>query len=405
MIERIIFFTLALGFFMFLFFKMIKKNDTNYLYLLIIQAIGIAISFISLIARIQLNIVLTIFTYIISVIMPLVIIIVEFTKISLTEAIHLIIARYYMKAGRPEDARKMLLKLVEKEPNSYYGHKELAKQYDDEEKYDQALDEYLRVNEIRPGEDDINFKIADLFNKTRKPEESINILHELIKRKPEWEEATFLLGDIYYDQEMFKEAISLYLNALKYHPENYDLYYNLGMCFTRINDFQSAREYYTRAAELNSLLFKAKYNLGQIALLYNELDEAEERFTECLQDEELEDYAYYYLACIAMLRGDEAKAIAYLNTAVGENPDIYETIKKEDVFKLILYKIDKPNKDGQVKKKRPKTKIDKKDKKTMKHLKKMYELVGDLNNNDVKVMHKIMDKRQKEEKAKEENNR
>ena len=240
-----------------------------------------------------------------------------------------------------------------------------------------------------------------MFNKTGKPEESITILHELLKRKPEWEEATFLLGDIYYDQEMFKEAISLYLNALKYHPENYDLYYNLGMCFTRINDFQSAREYYTKAAQLNSLLYKAKYSLGQIALLYNELDEAEERFTECLQDEELEDYAYYYLACIAMLRGDENKAVTYLNTAVSENPAIYGTIKKEEIFKIILYKIDKPNKDGVVKRKRAKAKINKKDEKTMKHLKKMYELVGDLNNNDIKIMHKIMDKRQKEEQEKE----
>ena len=361
MVERIIFFTLSLGIFLFIFFKMVKKNDTNYLYLLIMQAIGIAISFISLIIRVRLNIILTIVTYIMSVVIPLIIIAIEMAGISLTEAIYLVLVRYYTKAGNTEKARKLLLKLVEKEPNSYYAHKELAKQYEIEEKYDLALDEYLRVNSIRPGEDDIAFKIADLFYKTGKPEESVPILHELLKKRPEWEEATFLLGDIYYDQEMFREAISLYLNAIKYHPENYDLYYNLGMCYTRINDFQSAREYYTKAAQLNSLLFKAKYNLGQIALLYNELDEAEEKFTECLQDEDLEDYAYYYLACIAMLRGDTTKAISYLNTAVGENPTIYDTIKKENMFKLILYKIDKPNKEGIVKKKRAKTKIDKKD--------------------------------------------
>ena len=405
MIERMIFFTISLGLFLFLFFKMIKKNDTNYLYSLIIQAIGIAISFVALIIRVKLNLLLTIITYIISVLIPLIIIVVEMAGISLTEAVYLILARYYNKIGEVEKAKKILLKLIEKENNSYYGHKSLAKLYELEEKYDLALEEYFRVNSIRSGEDDISFKIAELYNKVGKPEESISILHELLKRKPEWEEATFLLGDIYYDQEMFKEAISLYLNALNYHPENYDLYYNLGMCFTRVNDFQSAREYYTKAAQLNSLLYKAKYSLGQIALLYNELDEAEEKFTECLQDEELEDYAYYYLACIAMLRGDEEKAVAYLNTAVGANSAIYTTIKKESMFKLILYKIDKPNKDGEVKIKRKRTKIDKKDKKTMKHLKKMYELVGNLNNNDVRVMHKIMDKRQKEEKEKEENNR
>ena len=41
MLERIIFNVLALGLFLFLFFRMIQKNDTNYLYILALQAMGI----------------------------------------------------------------------------------------------------------------------------------------------------------------------------------------------------------------------------------------------------------------------------------------------------------------------------------------------------------------------------
>ena len=394
MVERIIFFILSLGLFMFLFFKMIRKNDTNYLYILIAEAIGITISFISLIMRVRLNIILTVLTYIISVVLPIIIISIELAGISFTEVIYLVIAGFYFKQEKNDKAREVLLKLVEKIPNSYYAHRELAKQYELEKRYDLALDEYIRLSNIKHGDNEVTYKIADMFYKTGKPEESVPILTELLKKKPDFENATFLLGDIYYEQEKFIEAVNVYLNSLKYHPENYDLYYNLGMCYTRLNDFQSAKEYYEKAAELNNLLYTAKFNLGQIALLYNELEEAEDYFTECLQDEDLEDDAYFYLAYIAMLRGDENKAIGYLNTAVDENPEIYDRIKKELIFKVIIFKIDKPNSE-KVHNKRI-TKITKKDKETIKHLRNMYDLVGSLNNNDIKAISKIINKRKEE---------
>lgn len=210
----------------------------------------------------------------------------------------------------------------------------------------------------------------------------------------------FYFGDILYQQEKFKEAVNVYLDAIMYHPENYDLYYNLGMVYTRLNDFQSAKEYYEKAASLNSLLYHAKYSLGQIALLYNELDEAEAYFLECMQDEELEENAYYYLAYIAMLKGDEQRAVQFLNAAVDENPEIYDSIRKELIFKIILHKVEKPNKNKEIKTK--KIVLTKKEKETMSHLKRTYELVGNLNHNDLKVMKLIQDKRKEDEEKERE---
>ena len=149
------------------------------------------------------------------------------------------------------------------------------------------------------------------------------------------------------------------------------------------------------AAELNSLLYRAKFNLGQIALLYDEIDEAQQYFLECVQEEELEEDAYFYLAYIAMLKGEEQKAIEYLNVAVGDNPEIYDRIKKELIFKLILNKVEKPNK-NQTPKKKPHKKLTKKEKQTISHLRHTYELVGNLNHNDIKVMKMIQTKRQQE---------
>ena len=398
MLERILFNVIALGLFLFLFFRMIQKNDTNYIYILALQALGIAIGFFALIINVKIPIIVLILTYIFSIILPIIIILIERKGITLTEVIYISIYKMYSKLGLEDKAKNIILKLVEKDKYSFYGHKLLAEVYEKEDNLEIATEEYIRASNIRPNEDKIQYKIAELFNKTGKQNGAVKILQELLRKKPEWQEATLLLGDIFQEQERFKEAVNVYLDAIQYHPENYDLYYNLGMVYTMLNDFQSAKEYYEKAAELNSLLYNAKYNLGQIALMYNELEEAEDYFMECLQDEELEDDAYFYLAYIAMLKGDEIKAIDYLNVAVGENPEIYDRIKKELIFKIILYKVDKPSNNKPPKKKN--VKITKKEKQTITHLRHTYEVVGNLNHNDIKVM-KIIQTKRDEEKERE----
>ncbi len=398
MLERILFNVIALGLFLFLFFRMIQKNDTNYIYILALQALGIAIGFFALIINVKLPIIVLILTYIFSIILPIIIILIERKGITLTEVIYISIYKMYNKLGLEDKAKNIILKLVEKDKFSFYGHKLLAEVYEKAGNLEIATEEYIRASNIRPNEDKIQYKIAELFNKIGKQNGAVKILQELLRKKPEWQEATLLLGDIFQEQERFKEAVNVYLDAIQYHPENYDLYYNLGMVYTMLNDFQSAKEYYEKAAELNSLLYNAKYNLGQIALLYNELEEAENYFIECLQDEELEDDAYFYLAYIAMLKGDEVKAIDYLNVAVGENPEIYDRIKKELIFKIILYKVDKPSNNRPPKKKN--VKITKKEKQTITHLRHTYEVVENLNHNDIKVM-KIIQTKRDEEKERE----
>lgn len=319
------------------------------------------------------------------------VILIEKKGISLTEVIYLSISKFYFKIGKEEQSKKVLLQLIEKNPKSYYGHKALAEKYEANGELEIATEEYIRAANIKPQDNNIQYKIADLFNKTGKQNEAVKILNELLQKKPEWEDASLLLGDILYEQERFKEAVNVYLDAIQYHPENYDLYYNLGMVYTRLNDFQSAKEYYEKAAEINSLLYHAKYNLGQIALLYNEIDEAEQYFLECVQDEELEEHAYFYLAYIAMLKGNREKAIQYLNAAVEENPEMYDIIRKELIFKIIFSKVQEPTKEQRSHKKG--IKIKKKDRETMLHLKRTYELVENLNHNDIKVMKVIQENR------------
>ena len=355
-------------------------------------------SFIGLIFRVNLPISIYIITYIIAILLPLVVIIFEKKGLYFPEIIYLNLAKFYYAKQDNDKAKEVLMNILEKYPNSYYLHKQLAIIYEETENIDIAVDEYMRASEINKLDYNLPLKTATLLKSITRNEEAVRILNELLKRKPESYEASCLLGDILYEQENYKEAVNVYLQALNYNPDNYELYYNLGMVYTRLNDFQSAKEYYEKAAELHSLLYHAKYDLGQIALLYNELEEAEEYFEQCINDDDLVDEAYYYLAYIYMLKGDKDKAIQYLNIAVEGNEEIYKKANKELVFKMVIGKIRKPVNGASNKEKR---KITKKELETIKYLEKTSEVVGNLNQNDIKAIRRLRKLEQEQGKERE----
>lgn len=390
-VERIIFNVVAFTLFLIIFFKMVRRNDTEYIYIMVAQALGILISFIGLVFRVNLAIPVIIITYIISILLPLTIIIFEYKGIFLSEIICINMAKFYYAKEDSEKAKAILMKILEKYPNSYYVHKELARICEETGEMDIAIDEYIRATDINVSDYNLKIKVANLLKDTIRNQEAVRILNDLLKTKPNCYEASCLLGDILYSNENYKEAANVYLQALNYNPDKYELYYNLGMIYTRLNDFQSAKEYYEKAAELNSLLYHAKFDLGQIALLYNEIEEAEEYFEQCINDEDLEDEVYYYLAYIAMLKGDKEKAIQYLNTAVEENEELYIKASKELVFRMIFSKIMRPTNTAKSNKK-----ITIKELETMKHLEETCEVVGSLNQNDIKAIKLLKRKEDRE---------
>lgn len=276
--QKIIFNLLAFTLFIIVFFKMIKKNDTAYIDILVLQFIGIAVNFIELITDIKLPIIIIILLYILCVIIPGIVLILEKKNILFPELLNLIIAKYYLKKNNPEQAKKYMLKLIDKYPDSYLGHKMLAEIYEEEGKHTNAIDEYVRAIEINTKDYNSYYKISVLLQKLNNNDAAINMLNDLLKKKPDYLEASMLLGDILYDEERFKEATIVYTEALKYNPANYDIYYNLGMVYTRLNDFQKAKEYYQTAAEINSMLYNAKFNLAQISMIYGELRRSRKLF-------------------------------------------------------------------------------------------------------------------------------
>ena len=265
----------------------------------------------------------------------------------------------------------------------------LAELYEENEKYELALEEYEKVYEFNQKDQDIYIKIGKLYGNVGRENEAIEIFSDLLKKRPDYYEASMILADILNSKQEYKEAVQVYMAALKYRPADYDLYYNLGMTYTMINDFAKAKECYEKAAQINSTLYHARYSLGQLNLLYGDLEEAEKYFMECIDAEEVEAGAYYYLARIAMIKGETDKAKNYANIAIEENPTIYEKMAEENIFMPIIDEVNKPKINVEGKKKNKKKLLSKKEILIDMHLDNTCKLVGKLNNNDIEMIENV----------------
>ncbi len=335
MLENIIFSLLAFSLFIIVFFKIIKKDDTNYIILLILQGIGIAIIFFEIRLGIKANLFFRVLRYILSIILPMLVIFLEFKDINFSEILSVGIANFLVLIGDTKGAKAILSKMVEKYPDSYYGHKLLAVIYEKEGGMRKAIDEYVTAIDIKKNDYNSYYKISELLRDLGKKDEAIEMLEKLVRNKPDMYDASCLLGDMLCEQERFKEAASVYESALKFRPADYELYYNLGIVYTRLNDFQMAKDMYERAASINHKLWGAKYNLGQLALIEKEYNLAEQYFKESLYDKNLEAMSYYQLARIYAGRGEKDRALEFLNKSIELDHRLLKKASKEKVFQNI----------------------------------------------------------------------
>ena len=343
MAEQFIFIILSIILFIIIFFKMIKKNDTSYVPILAIEALGIAIDFVFLISNRKINVFVKFLIYFMSVVLPFTIFLLEKYKIDVMINIKMITLNMYIALGNYKKAKEKLIKLIEDNPENYDLHKKLAIIYEKEGGIRKAIDEYAQCIDLNKQDYDSYYKVATLLQDLDRKQEAIEMLNSLLDKKPEYTEASIILGDLLIEEKSYKEAAMVYMDALKYSPVSYDLNYNLGMVYTLLNDFNNAKQCYEKAAELNSLAYNAKYSLAEIALIYKDLDKAEMYFTQALDEEELSADCYFELAKINIMKGNKDLAIKYANLAVDLNSKkIAQKIEKEPLFMTIRNKISIP---------------------------------------------------------------
>jgi len=346
MIGKIIFSLISFLLFVYIFiFKLIKKNDTTYLFVLISEAIGIALNFIQILFNVLNGDFFVVVIYLLCIIIPILILALEFKGFNASELLSVGMSKIFIFFGNRKKAKDVLINLVSKYDKSYLGHKILAEIYQEEGGMRKAIDEYVKVLDIRSNDYKSYFKISKLLNDLGKKDEAIQMLKTLTKQKPELYEPGKMLGDILLEKESYKEAIYAYTQAIKANLEKPEAYYNLGIAYARMNEFSFAKECFLKVVEIDSNLYNAYYRLGQISLLYRDINEAEQFFLQSMYGE-TEVKSFYQLAKIYMMKNDKQKAIMFLNKATEISSEFYNKMTEEPIFFSIKDQILKTENDN-----------------------------------------------------------
>lgn len=345
MIGKIIFSLISFLLFVYIFiFKLIKKNDTTYLFVLISQAIGIALNFIQILFNVLNGAFFVCISYFLCIIIPGLILALEIKGLNASELLSVGASKIFMIFGNRKKAKDILNNLVSKYDKSYLGHKMLAEIYQEEGGMRKAIDEYVKVLDIKSNDYKSYFKISKLLNDLGKKDEAIEMLKILSKQKPELYEPSKMLGDLLLEKESFKEAIYAYTQAIKVDLEKPEAYYNLGIAYSRMNEFSFAKECFLKTVEIDSNLYNAYYRLGQISLLYRDINEAEQFFLQSMYGE-TEIKSFYQLAKIYMMKNDKQKAVMFLNKATEISSEFYKKATEEPIFFAIKDQILKTEND------------------------------------------------------------
>lgn len=95
LIEKIVFTILAVYLLIAMFFRLLKKIDRIYIFILVIQSLSLILKIIEIIFRLNYNIFVKIIMYLISIVIPIIIIILERKGKNLSELILVAIAKIY----------------------------------------------------------------------------------------------------------------------------------------------------------------------------------------------------------------------------------------------------------------------------------------------------------------------
>ena len=77
LIEQLLFIFVSFAIFVYMFFRMIRKNDTSYVAILVLEAMGIALNFLEVLFDIKLNVLCMIRYYVIVILTTIIVILLE----------------------------------------------------------------------------------------------------------------------------------------------------------------------------------------------------------------------------------------------------------------------------------------------------------------------------------------
>ncbi|MFH1283086.1 MAG: tetratricopeptide repeat protein [bacterium] len=188
--------------------------------------------------------------------------------------------------------------------NASSEHNRHAIAYKEKEEYQNAIEEYKKIIELRPG-------YANGYND---------------------------IGVLYKEIGEYDKAISAYKSAIALNPNYTDAHNNLGNVYLELNDKSSALYEYTQAVNLNPDYAEAHNNMANLYYFSGDYEKAVEKYKDAIKIDPNLTAAHINLGVVYFKQGNYSEALNELEIAEKQEPENKSISQKITIIKKHLSK-------------------------------------------------------------------
>ena len=232
-----------------------------------------------------------------------------------------LLANAYVEAGRTDDARITLDRLIDKTPENVKGLLSLASicyMQEDYESMDDACQKAIKLDETNA----LAYYLAAKAARGMKNDlQAIVMLTKAIAQNEEYAAAYLLRAEVLWDMRQAKDAMGDLEKVLSIAPEEEDALLLKGKIHVALGETQEAYTCFDQVLEINPFNEKAYLLKGEMLAEQKEFDKAVELYTEATELMPQNAVFYQERGRIRLLKGDKDGSVEDMKKAIELNPE------------------------------------------------------------------------------------
>ena len=229
-----------------------------------------------------------------------------------------------------EQAVEIFTKAVAGDAKDYAAHFHLALSLSLANREPEAIPEYKKTLELKPGLYQAELNLGILLIKAKQPAQSVPHLEAAVEKKPNEFRPVFYLAQAYFDSGDYQKAGESYLKATQIDGKSASAYLGLAHSKAAQNQLAEAEPHFRKAAELDSSYRDALLELASLLEKSGKTQEAVEIYKQFPEN----IAARERIGALLLASKQYADAIPQLEQAVAKDPTPANRIALAKAYRL-----------------------------------------------------------------------
>jgi tetratricopeptide (TPR) repeat protein len=213
---------------------------------------------------------------------------------------------------------------IKKSPNKSRPYSNLGQVLTRQERYDEALTNYLKAIELNPNFAIVRYNLGGLYKKRGETNKAIEQYRKAIQIDPNFVKAYNNLGVALIKEDKTDEAIENLQQALQKDPNLASAHINLGLALSKQEKISDAVVHWNKALQISSNLPKAQFQLGAALVKQGRTEQGVHHLKRALQINPDFAEAHNNLGGQLLQEGRIDEALKHFNAALKSDPEIAE---------------------------------------------------------------------------------